>query len=64
MLFVLDLIDMVYVAGSAAAGTSMYPVQVYDFPPALEASAPVQMVRKGYRADGRGECVFNGTMVP
>jgi len=64
MFFALEMIHLAYVAASAAMGTSMYPVQLYPHLTQLEESVPIQMVRENYRADGNGECVFNGTMVP
>lgn len=64
MFAILELLHLVYVTASAVVGTSMYPVAVYPHPTTIEATAPIQMVREGYRKDGRGECVFNGAMVP
>lgn len=64
MFFALELLHLAVVGMSALMGVSMYPTQMYTHLTELESSQPIAMVREGYRSDGRGKCVFNGTMVP
>lgn len=64
MFFALELLHLAVVGMSALMGVSMYPTQMYAHLSELESSQPIAMVREGYRSDGRGKCVFNGTMVP